>query len=132
MRVYLPFYEGWFLSSLRRNRQSFVLGYLAVSGIMVIVEIMLIFFEASQRPGFLIHAAFYIPAVIAHSVLIIQRLHDLDMSGWFLLAFPFIAVLLGLEVLPTSFGFVITLAGLIALAVAPGSKANNRYGDAPL
>jgi len=71
-------------------------------------------------------------SIVPSLAVTVRRLHDRDMSGWYVLGF--IGVVLVLSLIPV-LGALVTLAleiGWIVLLALPGTAGPNKYGPDPL
>ena len=110
----------------RLNRET----YGALLGFAVAIYIVLISFM-EKPPG----------AEVPFMFLLVPRLHDLGYSGWWALSLVALEIVFlgsvllmgGSEAILIWSGlFVIAaLLGLIVVALIPGEKGSNRWGDAP-
>lgn len=121
--------------SRRKEYWMFVLGYMlifivlgAIFGIMGVFSSSIQDMEAGSINGVLI-LAFVVLGIIGLGILIpsiavqVRRLHDRDMSGWWLLG----AYVLSL--VPV-IGFLASIA-LLVVFVLPGTPGPNRFGPDP-
>jgi uncharacterized membrane protein YhaH (DUF805 family) len=134
---------AWYFLSLtgRIKRQEFSLGYfglLAVCGLLSRLLTEIAFFNTAGR-NWNYHdlmVALSLPFLFAVLILVwpfvaitVKRLHDLNLSGWWImlvLAIPFAARLIGMN--PST----LMLIGYALLSALPGSSGNNRFGTDPL
>jgi uncharacterized membrane protein YhaH (DUF805 family) len=134
---------AWYFLSLtgRIKRQEFSLGYfglLAVCGLLTRLLTEVAFFNTKGRNWRYeeLMVALSLPFLLAILILIwpfvaitVKRLHDLNLSGWWVLltlAIPFAAKMIGIS--PS----ILLLTGYVLLASRPGSSGNNRFGIDPL
>jgi uncharacterized membrane protein YhaH (DUF805 family) len=133
---------AWYFLSLtgRIKRQEFSLGYfglLAICGLFTRLLTKIAFFNTAGRIWRYeeLIVALSLPFLIAVLILswpfaaiTVKRLHDLNLSGWWVLlalAIPFAARLIGVN--PST----LLLVGFVLLASLPGSSGNNRFGIDP-
>ena len=137
---------AWFFFSLkgRISRQEFWLGYLLTLslGALVIPRLQTLVF-ALRRPAsgpwyrdelatalMLPRLAVVVAVVWPLTALLVKRLHDLGLSGWWLLAFIgalWLMVVTGVEQR--------NYLGLVLLAIlgsVPGKRGDNRFGVDPV
>lgn len=121
--------------SRRKEYWMFVLGYiLVIVAIFAISDVAGIFSTSSENldrgslngPPLIAFTALvlFILAIIIPSLAVqVRRLHDRDMSGWWLL------LLYTLTLLPIV-GFLAFIA-ILVLAILPGTRGPNRFGPDP-
>jgi len=121
--------ELYFTSKGRIGRKSFILGglgllfsYILVFGLVLITDAKLQNSQSQSSFGisFLLGILLLISLImflIAFVNLYVKRFHDIDLSGWFILAvfLPYI-------------GYLVTLI----IAFIPGTQGENRFGDDPI
>ncbi|WP_334375587.1 DUF805 domain-containing protein [Bradyrhizobium sp. AZCC 1719] len=130
---------AWYFLSLegRISRQEFRLGYFG----LVIVNALLI---RTWRNLTVPRVRYYSGHDISHdwSILLVllvllwpliavtvKRLHDLNVSGWWLLAALATPVISSVTSVS---GWIITLLAVAVLSVLPGASGDNRFGRDPL
>lgn len=92
--------------------------------------------EVSFGPLFWVGALglliFELASIIPSIALTIRRLHDRNMTGWYLLGF--IVVVIALNVIPVIGPALVLLLsiGWIVLMALPGTRGPNKYGPDPL
>jgi uncharacterized membrane protein YhaH (DUF805 family) len=75
----------------------------------------------------------YIPLVISGVFVGIKRLHDRDKSGWWLLVFYLLPVILsGHGAILSLVSFAVSIWGLVELGILRGTAGPNKYGPDPL
>jgi uncharacterized membrane protein YhaH (DUF805 family) len=121
----LPFWDEWFSHSVRRNRMSFLLANVTLTGLIFLIIVVIPWFSRS-RAGFVVVVMFWIPYVICQYFLTAQRLRDIGVTGW--LALLWIPVFL----IPPPLRLPLTLGFVVVLCFVPGTRGRNRYGDDPL
>ncbi len=134
---------AWYFLSLtgRIKRQEFSLGYfglLAVCGLLSRLLTEIAFFNTAGRTWYRdeLAVALSLPFLFAMLILIwpfvaitVKRLHDINLSGWWMLlvlVIPFATRLIGIN--PST----LMLIGYALLSTLPGSTGNNRFGIDPL
>jgi len=133
---------SWFFLSLsgRSSRQEFWLGYIgsvAVLAVLVRTLPKLLFNEPIYYSTYdELDFALKLPAAIALIIMIwpitaifVKRLHDCNVSGWWLVAMaaiPPISKMTGIDL------GVLNLAVVAVLGLIPGTRGNNRFGVDPL
>lgn len=122
-----PALEGWFSTSARRNRKSFVLAELAILAILFGSLLVIDWFSKTSAGLGLWLVAFAIPCVICTYFLTAQRLRDLNISGWLtLLWIPINAID------KSTAGYTLAPVILLLLSIVPGTRGENKYGPDPL
>ena len=133
----------WYFLSLtgRIKRQEFslgIFGLLAVCGLLGKLLTEIAFFNTAGRiwNGSELAVALSLPFLFAVLILAwpfvaiaVKRLHDLNLSGWWMLllpAIPLVARLIGLN--PST----LLLMGYAMLSSMSGSSGDNRFGIDPL
>jgi uncharacterized membrane protein YhaH (DUF805 family) len=82
--------------------------------------------------GIIVLAVWGLGTLIPGIALAVRRLHDRDMSGWYLLGFIVAVIILSMiPVLGTIVVFVLEI-GWIVLMALPGTPGPNKYGPDPL
>ena len=94
--------------------------------VMMVVFLVVSWFEPSQRAFVFVFAPFVIAYLICSYTLTAQRLRDMGFTGW--LAFLWIPVNLADGYLQGA----ASLAAWIILCAVPGTKGPNQYGPDPL
>jgi uncharacterized membrane protein YhaH (DUF805 family) len=134
---------AWYFLSLngRIKRQEFslgIFGLLAVCGLLSRLLTEVAFFNTAGRiwNGSELAVALSLPFVFAVLILAwpfvaitVKRLHDRNLSGWWMLlilAIPFAAKLIGLN--PST----LLLMGYAMLSAMSGSAGDNRFGIDPM
>lgn len=100
----------------RINRTTFLLGNILLLALALpIYSINEDYLEKLEANGVIIIGVLFIAlcAIYFSVCLVIRRLHDLGLSGWF----SFLALLPGME---------------FVLMLIPGQKSKNNYGDIPV
>ncbi|MBB3693193.1 DUF805 domain-containing protein [Sphingomonas sp. BK580] len=123
----VPSLNGWFLLDIRRNRKSFIFGYLSLLTTFVVMYVVWTLFaetHAARRVGLIVLGA---PALISSYLLMAQRLRDFGVSGWFALLWATVGWFDTPQV-----RLALTAAFFLVLCGIPGSQGPNRYGDDPL
>jgi uncharacterized membrane protein YhaH (DUF805 family) len=69
--------------------------------------------------------------IIPSLAVMVRRLHDRDMSGWYLLGFIVVAIVLSMIPLGAILVFLLEI-GWIVLMALPGTPGPNKYGPDPL
>lgn len=133
---------SWYFLSLqgRISAQEFRLGFfglLAVSGILIRVMGAIVFYNTSGKvwdKADLFHAL-WLPIPMTVTVVIwpliaisVKRLHDADLSGWWMLtvlALPFVARLFSID------ASTLLVGAFLAIGVISGSTGSNRFGQRP-
>ena len=137
---------AWYFLSLkgRISRQEFWLGQALLIVLVLLLELKLTaYFLAMRRPesgawdpselAFTLALAFYfINAAMFWPVtaIVVKRLHDLDLSGWWVLvslALCYVSAVINNCSLAFLFATTVMLAGL-----PPGTPGRNRFGADPL
>jgi uncharacterized membrane protein YhaH (DUF805 family) len=117
----------------RVNRAKYWIGFGIAYGMMVLA--MTLWFAVPENDQVATGVGLWIIGWnVSLFALATKRLHDLDMSGWWLLGFLIVfAVLVGTrqEVLG-SIGSAALFAGIIWLGSAKGTEGRNRYGPSPI
>lgn len=140
---------GWLAAFFRGRigRLYFIFGSLAISviadvaGALFLGLVVAYSAFASERPGFGLIVALIVAAVatlvvgILQLSLLVRRLHDVGLSGWWFLllllpAYP----LAGTFVMPAANFFatlvlIVQVVFAMGLALLPGSMGKNSYGD---
>jgi uncharacterized membrane protein YhaH (DUF805 family) len=136
----------WLFLSLRGriSRQEYWLGYIGVIVLyIVLIKVLQPLFLEWHRPDRSwwyrdeLTAALAVPKLWLAAAftwpmatLYVKRLHDMDMSGWWLVAMPFLA---GLASTLNASSLQFTMwACIIGLGVLPGTRGDNRFGSDPL
>lgn len=67
------------------------------------------------------------------AVVLVRRLHDIDMTGWLVTVFWALpaALILGHASVPSGTGTVAAWLGAVAVGLIPGARDTNRYGSGP-
>lgn len=136
----------WLFLSLRGRitRQEYWLGYVGVIVLyVVLVKLLQPVFLEWHRPGRSwwyrdeLNAALALPKLWLAAAftwpmatLYVKRLHDMDMSGWWLFAMPSLAALAS-TLNSSSLPFTMW-ACIIGLGMLPGTRGSNRFGSDPL
>ncbi len=122
----LPASEFWFSPVARRNRKSFILASLLLTGVLFAVGFGIWFFDATGNHNDLILITFFIPYVLCQFFLTAQRFRDMNLTGW--LALLWVPV----GIADKYVGGAASIAFLIILCAVPGTKGTNQYGADPL
>ena len=137
---------AWFFLSLRGriSRQEYWLGYVGVIILyIVLIKLLQPLFIEWQRPyrsywyrdeldaalalpKLWLGAAFTWPM----ATLYVKRLHDMNMSGWWLFAMPLLSWLAS-TLNASSLQFTMW-ACIVGLGILPGTRGDNRFGSDPL
>ena len=140
-RSYGPFsIAGWFHFSGRMSRlewwgRSMLMYLLIILGLAVIAAAAAALdggnrgmegngLKAAIIIGVILGVAAVIALIVAGISLDVRRLHDMDLSGWWVL-------LLRLGSIIPYAGFVVWLGSAIWLGFAPGTQGQNRFGPDP-
>jgi uncharacterized membrane protein YhaH (DUF805 family) len=132
---------SWYFFSFkgRISRREFWLGYLGLMFVLVVL-----FRPLGEAVHYLAESADAVSDLDAPSAgliiivmialwptcaIYIKRLHDLDLSGWYICVLP--AIGLAEVVIGFDTANVVTSAVIIALGSFPGSPGANRFGDDP-
>lgn len=121
-----PALEDWFSTSIRMNRKSFMLAAAALFVVMLVLFLIVSWFEPSDRAALFVFAPFVIAYLICSYTLTAQRLRDIGLTGW--LALLWIPV----NMADTYLQGAASLAAWIVLCAVPGTKGPNRYGSDPV
>jgi uncharacterized membrane protein YhaH (DUF805 family) len=137
---------AWLFLSLngRISREEFWLGYAAAMIILLLTQWKLTgFFLDMRRPlgrpwyREELDLAIALPTMFVLAILIwpltaiaVKRLHDCDLSGWWLLALPVLAVIATMTATETFHG--IFSSGIALVGVFRGTRGGNRFGADPL
>jgi uncharacterized membrane protein YhaH (DUF805 family) len=133
---------AWYFLSLhgRVSRQEFRLGYIgliAVCGVLLRMLGNLAFYNSTGRLWYRdeLDFALRLPILVADLILIwpiiaifVKRLHDLNVSGWWLLValtIPFVSKLTHMN--PST----LALMAVVIMSSIPGSTGSNRFGLNP-
>ncbi len=137
----IPTFAWYFLSLRGRvSRQEFGLGYVGLFAAGVVLNRLVGSIVFSDRSGFGSHwhpaeleYALRLPLKIVVIVLLwpliailVKRLHDIDVSGWWsvaVFAIPYVA--------PPMATLALLLTTLTIIGRRPGSNGSNRYGAQP-
>jgi uncharacterized membrane protein YhaH (DUF805 family) len=136
----------WFFLSLRGriSRQEYWLGYVAVIVLyIVLIKVLQPAFLEWQRPDRSwwyrdeLDAALGVPKLWLAAAftwpmatLYVKRLHDMALSGWWLIAMPLLS---GLASTLNASSLQFTMwACIIGLGILPGTPGDNRFGSDPL
>lgn len=122
----LPATEFWFSPFVRRNRKSFILANLLLTGVLIVVGFGIWFFDATGNGSDLVFLVFFIPYVLCQFFLTAQRFRDMNLTGW--LALLWIPV----GIADKYIGGAASIAFLIILCAVPGTRGANQYGPDPL
>ena len=136
----------WFFLSLRGRiaRQEYWLGYSGVIVLyIVLIPVLQPLFVDWQRPYRSywyrdeLDAALALPKLWLGAALTwpmatlyVKRLHDMNLSGWWVFAMPLLSWLASM--LNTSSLQYTMWACVIGLGILPGTRGDNRFGSAPL
>jgi uncharacterized membrane protein YhaH (DUF805 family) len=137
---------AWYFLSLkgRISRQEFWLGYCGLLIVLMFLEFNLeSFFLFMRRPVgrpwyrdeldltiMLAQAAAGLASAYPLTAIYVKRLHDLNLSGWWTLAVPVIAVasaMVGVKPGSIFLPIILLLIGFI-----PGTRGDNKFGSDPL
>lgn len=119
--------EEWFSTSIRRNRKSFMLALMLLSGVLA-VGFLLTMWIAQTGKGQLIGTVILaVPGILGSYLLGAQRLRDFGVSGWWTLLWVPLGFIEN-EAVSQAVG---TLS-FVALCAIPGSPGPNRFGPDPL
>jgi uncharacterized membrane protein YhaH (DUF805 family) len=115
----------------RLNRIEFLVRSCAIFITMLAVSVLAIFIIHWGMPA-LLFMPLWIASLFASIAIQVRRLHDLDLSGWWLLAsFPMYGVgqiLIDSDVgIGIILGMIVSLAPTIVLFFVPGTKSPNRF-----
>lgn len=101
-----------------------VMAALAVAGIVMIAALGSFRSGSDMARSYTIWAGFtLLPVIVPLIAITVRRLHDLGLSGWWLLALPIGSAIPAVDALMPFVHF-------IAMSL-PGTKRANRYGDIP-
>jgi len=136
----------WYFLSFkgRISRQEFWLGYLALIVVLLVLrrplqEFGLQFFRPQGRPWQReeLMLALWMPILFAATIALwpvsaiyAKRLHDLNLSGWWLLVLPAITMIENVARLDQ--WNIVALATVATFGLLPGNLGANRFGDDPL
>ena len=136
----------WLFLSLRGriSRQEYWLGYIGVIVLyIVLIKVLQPLFLEWHRPDRSwwyrdeLNAALALPKLWLAAAftwpmatLYVKRLHDMDMSGWWIFAMPSLAALA--STLNGSFLQFTMWACIVGLGMLPGTRGDNRFGSDPL
>jgi uncharacterized membrane protein YhaH (DUF805 family) len=136
----------WLFLSLRGriSRQEYWLGYVGVIVLyIVLIKLLQPLFLEWHRPDRSwwyrdeINAALALPKLWLAAAftwpmatLYVKRLHDVDLSGWWLFAMPSLAALAS-TLNGSSLPFTMW-ACIFGLGILPGTRGDNRFGTDPL
>jgi uncharacterized membrane protein YhaH (DUF805 family) len=117
----------------RFNRKSFWIGY-GIGFLMIMIPIFAI--ETTipdNKVAVTIGGLWYMVWLVSMLAVLTKRLHDLDYSGLWLLAFFVVVPVAVTLALPGQRDLVGTLGGIgiICLGIVPGNKGANRFGAPP-
>lgn len=121
-----PALEDWFSTSVRRNRQSFMLAALALTAVVAVVFLVIGWFKLSSNVFLLVILPFGIAFIACWYLLTAQRIRDIGLTGW--LALLWIPVNMADSYLQGA----AALAACIVLCSVPGTRGAKRYGPDPL
>ena len=117
----------------------FTLFVLLVSLVLMVIEMAAGIAEMFGEGGGPLSLIFSLATLIPSLSVSVRRLHDIDRSGWWLLA-PIAPLFLVGFALATQLTWLAAIAGVLALigilillvfAVSDGTKGPNRFGDDP-
>ena len=145
----MPMSQLLFSFQGRLNRKPYWLTTLAIIAILVvIVGILFAVAGASLLTGdfsglgaaAIVLVLLYIPLLWIGLALGTKRLHDRNKSGWWLVVFWLVPVILqlagerieGLGIVLTLAGFAISIWGLVEIGFLRGTVGPNQYGPDPL
>ncbi|ALG67170.1 DUF805 domain-containing protein [Beggiatoa leptomitoformis] len=133
-----PFAEEYgklqlFNSATRLNR----LRYIAYTHMLILISSVLIFvfavilspYLSETKPIFLL-IILVVGAMGINFIWVIQRLHDMNLSGWWLvglLVLSFLLTYFKLEI----FNSLLSTVFWVVLTLVPGTATNNQYGNPP-
>lgn len=142
----MDFGFAWYFLSLkgRISRQEFWLGQALLAVVVLLLQIKLTGYFLAMRPpaggvwnsgdvAYAMAQSFYfINAIMFWPVtaIVVKRLHDLDLSGWWVLAslaLCYVSAVINNCSLAFLFATTVMLAGL-----PPGTQGRNRFGADPL
>ena len=142
----MSFSLTWYFLSLkgRISRQEFWLGYVGLILVLLLLrrpfqEFGLYLLQPEGRPWQReeLELALWMPVVVAATIALwpicaiyAKRLHDLNISGWWLLALPAITMIENVARLDE--WNVLALAAVAVFGLLPGNPGSNRFGDDPL
>ena len=137
---------AWFFLSLRGriSRQEYWLGYVGVIVLyIVLIKLLQPLFLEWHRPDRSwwyrdeLDAALALPKLWLGvaltwpmAMLYVKRLHDMNLSGWWLFAMPLLS-LLASTLNASSLQFTMW-ACIFGLGILPGTRGDNRFGADPL
>lgn len=130
----------WFFLSLkgRVSRQEFVLGFFGLVLVdMLVIRLGIAHTDSSPRydgsgtsaDGLSMLRLLLILSLWPIATVLVKRLHDLNVSGWWaltVLAIPHVAAILHVKY------WIPYLALAVTLSALPGAKGDNRFGRDPL
>jgi uncharacterized membrane protein YhaH (DUF805 family) len=118
----------------RVSRKKFWIGFGIAYGMMALATIYMLGAPENIQWLPMFFGVWMLTWIVALLALATKRLHDLGISGWWLLGFMIVcALLVGArqEVL-TSIASVALFVGVIWLGSAKGTEGANRFGPSPL
>jgi uncharacterized membrane protein YhaH (DUF805 family) len=137
---------AWYLLSFRGriSRQEFWLGYAGAVILILLVGrslegVSLYLLRPAGRPWFRdeLDLAIQLPMLLVAGMLIwpmisiyAKRLHDMNVSAWWLLVLP--AITIAAELTSLDGWHLATWAQVLVLGFLPGSRGSNRFGADPV
>ena len=122
----VPVSKHWCSLSIWRNRQSYILAFLALTAVFSAVIIALGFFGVGWTRFMTIMWWFAVPYLICGCLLTSQRLRDFGLPGGLALLWVPLAFAGG------DIGAAAALIFFLVLCAVPGTAGDNRYGADPL
>lgn len=123
----------------RINRGKYWLAACIYIAIAFILGILIFATGLGLGLFFFVALVFYIPMVVSGIAVGIKRLHDREKSGWWLLIFYLLPVLLdrfgniiGVGIIFSLASIAISIWGLVELGFLRGTMGSNQYGPDPL
>ncbi len=124
-------YEG------RINRAKYWIAALVYFIVMLVAGAIL--FILPGIPGFILIGVLYVAMAVSGIMVGIKRLHDCDMSGWWLLVFYLVPGLLsgagttmGGELILNLISLAISIWAIVQLGFLRGTVGPNRFGPDPI
>jgi uncharacterized membrane protein YhaH (DUF805 family) len=118
----------------RLNRARYWIGVAITFGMMHSALLLFLWLEPEGtywNEGIGLWVLLWIVALLAVAT---KRLHDLNISGWWLLGFMIVyaALLIGVRPQEVSIGSAVLAVGMIWLGSTKGTKGSNRFGPDPI
>ena len=125
-------FEGYLSHHGRIGRLRFLgAGLLNALMSILLMAAIYIVYEATKNPATFVFLLILLPIGYANIVLCIKRLHDLNLSGWWMLLIFLIDVLLGAVDRSGTLNSLSGLAQMVMYFLVPGTLSANRFGSKP-